>query len=101
MVLNFCNLQTCFKIRVNEAKIPEVLNDHLVAIKKVFKDKKKKKKSFSLKKVVNDMQLIFLIYKAVHFDECSTSLIIIRSENMSMFYFFELYISAQYLEIIA
>lgn len=82
-------------MRVNEVEISEVPNEPSAAVKKVLKDKRKRKKKPSLKKVVNNISPISATYEAVHVDECFASLTVIKSENMSPLQFFELYISAQ------
>ena len=58
------------------------------------------KKKSSLKEVMNNMLPVFVIYKAVYIDERSINLIVIGSKNMSLLWFLESYISAQYLIMI-
>lgn len=73
----------------------------MAVVKKVLKDKKKKKNKLSLKKVVNNMPSVFVIYEAVYIDEYSTSFTIISFKKyISSLHFFELYISTQYFKLI-
>lgn len=72
-----------------------------MVVKKTLKDKKERKKKPSLKKFVNNVPPIFATYKAVYIDKYSISLTIIGSKNILLLQFFELYISAQHLEMIA
>lgn len=81
-------------MRVNEVKILEVPDEPQATVKKALKDKREKKKNPSLKEVVNDVIPVFAIYEAIHVAERSANLTLIKSENMSSFQFFELYISA-------
>lgn len=88
-------------MRVNEVEISKVPDEPPAAVKKALKDKRERKKKPSLKEVVNDVPPVSATYKAVHVDERSASLTVIGSKNMSPLQFFELYISAQHLEMIA
>lgn len=53
-------------MRVNEVEISRVSDEPLAALKKVLKDKKKRKKKPSLEKVGNIVSLVFATYKAVY-----------------------------------
>lgn len=53
--------------------------------KKSIKEWKKKEKKPSLKKVINNMPLIFAIYKTVHIDKYFANFIIIKFKNISLF----------------
>lgn len=88
-------------MRVNEVEILGVPDDHLPAVQKTLKEKKGGRKKFTLKEVVDDVPPVFAIYQAVHIKERNASLSLSNSENMSLFQFFELYISSQHFDIIA
>lgn len=69
-------------MRVNEVKISKVLNELFAIIKKVLKDKKEKKKKYSLKKSINNVLSIFATYEAIYIDKHFASFPIIGFKNM-------------------
>lgn len=70
-------------MRVSEIEISKIPNKLSTTIKKALKDKRGKKKKPSLKEVVNNVSLVFAIYKAIHVDKHFGNLTIIGFKNMS------------------